>query len=129
MQVCLGLVTMKGTTNATSFEGMCSWHANVHQSCLQCRVREFGSKSSRPHNRSSHVTTAAQDCHIMCLHLRDCLRSATQIAQKPSQTSSAESFLALQVSYIVLTNLTGQMFTFDGVLVFGECSLQITDTL
>ncbi len=55
---------------------------NVHLStisCLQRRFREFGSTSTRPHNRRPRVTPA-QDLHIQHLHLQDRLKLATWTA-------------------------------------------------
>ncbi len=40
-------------------------------SCLQRHFREFGSTSSRPHNRKPRVTTPAQDLHSQHCHLQD----------------------------------------------------------
>ncbi len=131
----IGMLTAGTSTRAVARE------LNVNFSTisrLQRCFREFGSTSDRPHNRRPHVTTPAQDLHIQHLHLQD-LRTRDQtpgqllqqsvcitkeFLHKLSETVSGKLICMLVVltwlQFVVVTDLSGQMLTFDGVWHFGE---------
>ncbi len=131
----IGMLTAGMSTRAVARE------LNVHLSTishLQRCFREFGSTSNRTHNRRPRVTTPAQDLHIQ--HLQDRLRRDTRTAAATiglhNQRISAQTvrnvsgklicmlFVLIGVStwlqFVIVTDLSGQMLTFDGVWHFGE---------
>ncbi len=109
-------------------------------SLLQRRFREFGSTSNRPLKRRPRVTTPAQDLHIQHQHLQivwdqptgQLLQQSVSITKeflhKLSETVSGKLICMLVVligvstwlQFVVVTDLSGQMLTFDGVWHFGE---------
>ncbi len=140
-------ITQHNATDAASFEGACNWHddcRNVLQSWIECsflyhkpspkvfqRIWQYIQPASQPQ------TTPAQDLHIQHLHLQDHLRPATRTSAATiglhNQIISAETVsgklicmlvVLIRVStwlqFVVVTDLSGQILTFDDVWHFGE---------
>ncbi len=94
---------------------------------LQRRFREFGSTSNRPHNRRPHVTTPVWDQPPGQL-LQQSVCITKEFLHKLSKTISGKLICMLVIligvstwlQFVVVTDLSGQMLTFDGVWHFGE---------
>ncbi len=125
-QVCLRLATIKGMSTAGMSSSAVARELNVHfhtMSRLQRHFREFGSTSNRPHNHRPRVTTPAQDLRSSPPRSSETSHPDSCCCQKPSQgsssaCSSSDDLTAPQ--FVVVTDLSGQMLTFDGVWHFGE---------
>ncbi len=118
---------------------------------LQRRFREFGSISNRPHNCRPRVTTSSIFTSKIVWDqppgqlLQQSVCIINEFLHKPSQgSSSACSSSSLgsrpDLQFIIVTDLSGQMLTFDGVWHFGEvfssrinpgfyCTGQIADSV
>ncbi len=129
----IGMMTAEMSTWAVARE------LNVYFSTisrLQRRFREFGSIYNRSHNRRPRVNTPAQDLYIQHLHLQDRLRLATrtvcitkEFMHKLSETLVSGKLICMLnvlirvstwLQFVVVTDLNGQMLTFDGVWHFRE---------
>ena len=88
-------ITQHNATDVASFEGACTWHAdcrNVHQSCWD---------RLRPATWTADATVGLHDQRISTQIVRNHLRKAHLHAGHPHQ-------------FVVITDLSGQMLTFDG---------------
>ncbi len=133
----IGMLTAGMSTRAVARE------LNVHFSTisrLQRHFREFGSTSNRPHNRRPHVTTPAQTSTSSIFTskivwdqppgqlLQQSVCITKEFLHKLSETVSGKLICMLVVlirvltwlQFVVVTDLSGQMLTFDGVWHFGE---------
>ncbi len=140
-------ITQHNATDVASFEGACNWHAdcrNVHQSCcpwIECSLL-YHKPSPKAFQRIwQYIQPASQpqttcNLNIQHLHLQDRLTPATRTAAATiglhNQRNSApivrnhlrEAHLHAcrlqRLKFVVVTDLSGQMLTFDGVWHFGE---------
>ncbi len=131
----IGMLTAGMSTRAVGRE------FNVHFSTisrLQMCFREFGSTSNRPQNRRPRVTTPAQDLHIFTSKivwdqstgqlLQQSVCITKEFLHKLSETVSGKLICMLVVhigvstwlQFVIVTDLSGQMLTFDGVWHFWE---------
>ncbi len=119
----IGILTAGMSTRAVAHE------LNVHFSTisrLQRRFREFGITSNWPHNRRPRVTTQAQEPPGQLLQQSVCITK--EFLHKLSESVSGKLICMLVVligvstwlQFVVVTNFSGQMLTFDGVSHFGE---------
>ncbi len=121
---------------------------------LQRRFREFGSISNRPHNCRPRVTTSSIFTSKIVWDqppgqlLQQSVCIIKEFLHKLSETVSGKLICMLVIligvstwlQFIIVTDLSGQMLTFDGVWHFGEvfssrinpgfyCTGQIADSV
>ncbi len=132
----IGMLTSGMSTRAVARE------LNVHFSTisrLQRRFREFGSTSNRPHNRRPRVTTPARTSTSSIFTskivwdqppgqlLQQSVCITKEFLHKLSETIPGKLICMLVVligvstwlQFVIVTDLSGQMLTFDGVWHFG----------
>ncbi len=155
----IGVLTAGMSTRAVAHE------LNVQISTisrLQRHFSEFGSTSNRPQNRRPRATTPAQDSTSSIFTskivwdqpprqlLQQSVCITKEFMHKLSETVSGKLICMLVIligvstwlQFVVVTDLSGQMLTFDGVRHFGEvfssrinslyyfhCTGQMTDSV
>ncbi len=119
----IGMLTAGMSTRAVARELSVHFSTISH---LQRRFREFGITSNWPHNRRPRVTTQAQEPPGQLLQQSVCITKS--FLHKLSETVSGKLICMLVIligvstwlQFVVVTNLSGQMVTFDDVWHFGE---------
>ena len=89
---CIHLLAAKYAASPSVSTGLSALHSSIwvllislqtvpcvsHATAHVAHKGQFDGTSNQPHSRISCVTTPVQDLHIRLLHLRDCLRPASQ---------------------------------------------------
>ncbi len=136
-------ITQHNATDVASFEGACSWHAdcrNVHQSCcpwIECsflyhkpspkafqRIWQYIQPASQPQTTCNYTSPGPPHPASSPPRLSEIVwglhnqRISVQTVRNRMLVILIGVLIWLQ--FIVVTDLSGQMLTFDGVWHFGE---------